>query len=138
MKERQSVIAVMQERYRKAGKKLKRQTLDECCRLTGYNRAYASHLLRHYKPALKRKEEVQSPSSGKKTVTPYYDGKVKQALVSIWMMMDCICGKRLQPILSEIIPILEKHREIKLSREVREKFWRVRFLSPKTYCQKRL
>src|SRR5262245_24036470 len=121
MKERQSVIAVMQERYRKAGKKLKRQILDECCRLTGYNRAYASHLLSHYKPAPKRKVKAQSPSSGKKTVTPYYDGKVKQALVSIWMIMDCICGKRLQPILSEIIPILEKRREIKLAREVRKK-----------------
>jgi len=125
MKERQSVIAVMQERYRKAGKKLKRQILDECCRLTGYNRAYASHLLSHYKPAPKRKVKAQSPSSGKKTVTPYYDGKVKQALVSIWMIMDCICGKRLKPFLSEIIPILEKHREIKLSREVREKLLKV-------------
>jgi hypothetical protein len=107
MKEKQSVIAVMQERYWKAGKKLKRQIFDECCRLTGYNRAYASHLLCHYKPALKRKEKAQSSSSGKKTATPYYDGKVKQALVSIWMIMDCICGKRLQPILSEIIRISE-------------------------------
>ena|SRR5262245_38785147 len=109
MKERQSVIAVMQERYRKAGKKLKRQILDECCRLTGYSRAYASHLLCHYKPALKRKAKAQNPSSGRKTVTPYYDGKVRQELVKIWMIMDCICGKRLKPFLSEIIPILEKH-----------------------------
>src|SRR5262245_5569531 len=124
MKERQSVITVMQERYRKAGKKLKHQILDECCRLTGYNRAYASHLLCHYKRATKRKGKAQSPS-GKKTATPYYDGKVKQALVIIWVIMDCICGKRLQPILSEIIPILEKHREIKLSREVREKLLKV-------------
>src|SRR5215510_1314333 len=124
MKERQSVIAVMQERYRKAGKKLKHQILDECCRLTGYNRAYASHLLCHYKRATKRKGKAQSPS-GKKTVTPYYDGKVKQALGAIWVIMDCICGKRLQPILSEIIPILEKHREIKLAREVREKLLKV-------------
>jgi hypothetical protein len=125
MKEKQSVIAVMQERYRKAGKKMKRQILDECCRLTGYNRAYASHLLCHYKPALKRKAKTQSPSSRKKTVTPYYDGKVKQALGAIWMIMDCICGKRLKPFLSEIIPILEKHREIKLSRELREKLLKV-------------
>jgi hypothetical protein len=63
MKERQSVIAVMQERYRKAGKKLKRQILDECCQLTGYNRAYASHLLSHYKPTPKRKKKAQSPSA---------------------------------------------------------------------------
>jgi hypothetical protein len=125
MKERQSVIAVMQERYGKAGKKLKRQILDECCRLTGYNRAYASHLLCHYKRARKRKEKAQNQSADKKRVTPYYDGKVKQALVIIWMIMDCICGKRLQPFLSEIIPILEKHREIKLAREVREKLLKV-------------
>jgi hypothetical protein len=102
MKERQSVIAVMQERYRKAGKKLKRQILDECCQLTGYNRAYASYLLSHYKPAPKRKKKTQGPSVGKKTATAYYDEKVKQALAIIWMIMDCICGKRLQPILSEI------------------------------------
>jgi hypothetical protein len=121
MKERQSVIAVMQERCRKAGKKLKRQILDECCQLTGYNRAYASHVLSHYKPTSKRKKKTQGPPAGKKTATAYYDGKVKQALVIIWMIMDCICGKRLQPILSELIPILEKRREIKLAREARKK-----------------
>ncbi len=125
MKEKKSVIAVLQEKYRKACKKLKRQILDECCRLTGYNRAYASHLLCHYQPALKRKGKAQVLSSGKEAMTPYYDGKVKQALVKIWMIMDCICGKRLQPILNEIIPILEKHREIKLSKEVREKLLKI-------------
>jgi hypothetical protein len=118
MKERQSVIAVMQERYQKAGKKQKRQILDECCRLTGYNRAYASYLLCHYRRAVKRKDKAKRPSSNKRAVPPYYDGKVKQALVKIWMIMDCICGKLLQPILGEIIPILEKHHEIKLSIEV--------------------
>jgi hypothetical protein len=80
-------------------------------------------LLSHYKPAPKRKE-TERPSSGKKTATPYYGGKVKQVLVIIWMIMDCICGK-LQPILSEIIPILEKHREIKLAREVREQLLKI-------------
>ena len=125
MKERQSVIAVMQERYRKACKKLKRQILDECCQLTGYNRAYASHILSHYKPAPKRKKKTQNPSVAKQTATAYYDEKVKRALVIIWMIMDCICGKRLQPILREIIPILEKHREIKLSKEVREKMLKI-------------
>jgi hypothetical protein len=39
--------------------------------------------------------------------------------------MDCICGKRLQPVLGEIIPILEKHREIKLSAETRLKLLKI-------------
>jgi hypothetical protein len=86
MKEKKSVIAVLQEKYRKARKKLKRQILDECCRLTGYNRAYASHLLCHYKPALKRKEKAQDQAPDKKAATPHYDGKVKQALLKIWMI----------------------------------------------------
>lgn len=124
MKEKQSVIAVLQEEYRKARKKRKRQILDEYCQLTGYNRTYASHLLCHYKP-LKRKAKAQGQALDKKSATPFYDGKVKQALVKIWMILDCICGKRLQPMLNEIIPVLEKHREIKLSKEVREKLLKI-------------
>jgi hypothetical protein len=41
------------------------------------------------------------------------------------MIMDCICGKRTQPIISQIIPILEKRHEIKLSKEVREKLLKI-------------
>ena len=121
MKEKLSVIKVMQERYRQASKKLKRQILDECCRLTGYNRSYASHLLSHYQPSVTGSKNDRTKSPGRKAATPYYDQKVKQALLKIWMIMDCICGKRLQPILKEIIPILEKHQEIKLSAETRGK-----------------
>jgi hypothetical protein len=42
IKERQSVIAVVAGRYRKAGKKDKGRILDEFTQLTGYNRSYAS------------------------------------------------------------------------------------------------
>ncbi len=37
-------------------------------------------------------------------------------MIKIWLIMDCICicGKRLAPILREIVPRLEKHREIRL------------------------
>jgi len=125
MKEKQSVIKVMQERYRKASKKQKRQILDECCELTDYNRSYASHLLNHYHPGAKRHKETPRQSAIQKTVRRFYDEKVKRALRPIWMIMDCICGKRLAPILPEIIPILEKHREIKLSTETRGKLLQI-------------
>lgn len=125
MKEKQSVIAVMQARYRKARKQLKRQILDECCQLTGYHRAYASHLLNHYQPARKAEKKAPPRAADKPTPTPYYDQPVRQALIKIWMIMDCICGKRLQPILGEIIPILEQHREIKLTTPVRKKLLEV-------------
>jgi hypothetical protein len=34
------------------------------------------------------------------------------ALLNIWLIMDCICGKRLAPMLKELVPLLQKHREI--------------------------
>ena len=121
MQERQSVINVLQERYQKASKKQKRRILDECCLLTGYNRAYASHLLCHQRTVPRRRGQTPHQPATKRIVSRYYDHRVKQVLVQIWMIMDCICGKRLQPVLGEIIPILEKHREIKLSAETRTK-----------------
>jgi hypothetical protein len=48
MKERQSVTAVVAGRYRKAGKKGKGRILDEFSELTGYNRSYASWVLRNW------------------------------------------------------------------------------------------
>ncbi len=121
MNEKQSVIKAMQERYQRASKKRKQHILNECCLATGYNRAYASHLLNHYQPAAKSQKKAPSQSSLQRTVRRFYDEKVKQALMPIWVMMDCICGKRLQPILPEIIPVLEKHQEIKLTAQTREK-----------------
>ena len=35
--------------------------------------------------------------------------------------MDCICGKRLAAILKEVVPRLERYREIRIEAEVREK-----------------
>jgi hypothetical protein len=115
----------MQERYRKARKKQKRRILDECCLLTGYNRSYASYLLCQDRSPSKRKRKTRNQSAEKKQAVRYYDQKVKNALLQVWMIMDCICGKRLQPVLGEIIPILEKHREIKLSSETRIKLMRI-------------
>jgi hypothetical protein len=34
--------------------------------------------------------------------------------------MDCICGKRLAPVLKDIIPVLESHNEIRLEPKTRE------------------
>jgi hypothetical protein len=42
-------------------------------RVTGYNRAYASHLLCHYRPARTRKEKAQGHAQAKKTMSPSED-----------------------------------------------------------------
>ena len=52
---------------------------------------------------------------------PVYDGEVIEALRKIWMIMDCICGKRLKAAVGDLIPVLKKNMEIQLSPATEEK-----------------
>jgi hypothetical protein len=110
MKQRKAVTQQLLQRYTSASKKQKHTILDEFCCLTGYNRSYACWLLNHpfhktkaCAPSLKLIKLPPSPATKK------YDGKVLAALTKIWMILDCLCGKRLAPILKEIIAVLERH-----------------------------
>jgi len=51
-----------------------------------------------------------------------YDKEVVVALRKVWVICDCICGKRLRPYLSEIVPVLERLDELEINEEVRKKF----------------
>jgi hypothetical protein len=115
MKERQAVTKKTAERYRRAGKKQKGQMLDEFVALTGYNRWYAVGLLR----GGRRRSPVQPPAPRRRGRS--YDDAVLAALKRIWMVMDCVCGKRLVAVLSEVVPILERHGELEVTPVVRRK-----------------
>ena len=125
MNERRSVTKVIANRYKNASKKEKSAILDEFVNLTGYNRSYACWLLSsegktlHLSSglAIKGAHDKKSP----KAVTRIYDDLVVSALVKVWTIMDQICGKRLAPILPEIIPILESFGEINLDLTTRDK-----------------
>jgi len=125
MHERKSVTKVTAARYQKATKKEKKAILNEFVQLTSYNRSYATFLLRspgkQWPPPPKLAlcgEASLNPTRGR---TPIYDESVRSQLKKIWMIMDQICGKRLAPLLSELIPILERHHEINLDPQSREK-----------------
>jgi hypothetical protein len=75
MNERQSVIAVMQERYRKARKKLKRQILDECCQLTVFLRRAA---VRSRKKCASADESSQSIASCGNGWSKYLSSQMKR------------------------------------------------------------
>lgn len=125
MREKKAVAKVVAGRYRRATKKEKGRMLDELVALTGYNRWYAVRLLRGSGRVVQvsRRLRLQAdlrPSkiSAGRTV---YDTSVVQALIKIWVILDCICGKRLVAILAEVIPILEKHGELALDVTTRKK-----------------
>ncbi len=129
MKQRQAVTAVTVQRYRKAGKKVKQQILDEFCETTGYSRGYARFVLRKHGQAVWRNGkravvgEVRKPQPRLKP--SYYDEQVVQELSKLWRLLDYICGKRLVVILPELIAKLEQFGELRLAASTKEKLLRI-------------
>lgn len=129
MQERKSVTREIQKRYKRGSKKEKGIILDEFVKLTGYNRCYASYLLRMWgkeivirtrgRKVVRIVGDVRKKANRKKN--RLYDEEVFLALKDVWYICDCMCGKRLAPYLEEIVTKLEKHNEIVLKEKVREK-----------------
>lgn len=118
MSDRKAVIKAWSNQYRKARKKERGQILDELVALTGYNRWYVVGLLRWDGKVIRAGRRVRLVGDlrkqAKRTRQRLYDAAVLENLKQVWAIMDCICGKRLAAILPEVIPILERHREIVL------------------------
>ncbi len=125
MNERKAVIKAMSSQYRKAAKKEKGQILDEVVSLTGYNRWYVVGLLRGDGRVIHVGRRVRLVGDLRKRIKRtrqrLYGEAVLECLRRIWAIMDCICGKRLVAILPEVIPALERHQEIVLDGDTREK-----------------
>lgn len=115
-KEKRATTKVTAPRYQRARKNQKGIILEEFAALTGYNRCYAAYLLRiQGKKRYIDRNTVIVADVGKKRVKlrkRFYDELVITVLVQIWLIMDCICGKRLAPMLPELVPLLKKHKEI--------------------------
>jgi hypothetical protein len=124
-KERRSATKVTAHRYQKATKRQKGIILEEFAALTGYDRCYAAYLLRnHGKKIYVSKNTAVVGDVSKKIRKPrprFYDQLVLTVLTQIWLIMDCVCGKRLAPMLPDLIPILQKHHEIKLDEATKGK-----------------
>ena len=130
MKARQEVTKATAGQYRGASKKEKSKILDQFVSTTGYSRWYARLVLRHEGRRLQidKRSIVLAVRKSDKTTrkrTRHYDEKVRLALVKLWRMMDYICGKRLQPLLPELITVLERHNEFSCDRETRAKLLRI-------------
>lgn len=117
LEERRAVSRETAKRYQKAPKKEKTRVLDEFVNLTGYTRHHASQTLRTWG---KRK-----PPKLTRDRPRIYGEKVFQALRKVWIVCDCICGKRFAPYLEEIMPILIKHKELTVDKETEEKLLRI-------------
>jgi hypothetical protein len=123
MNERQPVIREMSKVYHKANKKEKGEILDQFMELTGYrDRSHAAFLLRSQGRRVRISPGLLVVGDMRKRVcrisSRRYDDDVIKALVTIWRILDCICGKRLKPVLLETATRLVRCGEISLSEEV--------------------
>lgn len=129
MQVKKSVIAAIALRYQKERKKRKGFILNEFIELTGYNRSYASHILQVHGKKIRVSNDTviegDIRNRAKRKRQKKYDCKVLKYLKKIWGIMDCICGKRLAPMLKEVIHILERHKEIRLDRDTRKKLYKI-------------
>jgi hypothetical protein len=114
LKSKRELMEVVQPRYMKANKAEKQKILDEFTSATGYHRKHAIRVL-------KNQDQVQNHHKGKrKSYKTIYRGEVVQALEQIWEIYGRICSKRLQPFLPEAIKVLERCKEIELSKDTKE------------------
>jgi len=129
MKARQEVTKATAGQYRGASKKEKSKILDQFIATTGYSRWYARLVLRHEGRRVQTDKQtivvVERKSRTRRKRARRYDEQVQTALVRLWRIMDYICGKRLQPMLPELLTVLERHNEFRCDRETRAKLLRI-------------
>ena len=130
MKERKRIAEATAGRYRKAGKKEKGAILDEFVELTEFTRSYAGLVLRNQGRVVQvnRKLWVRG-DVGKKLPRPgrgpTYDEQTVKVLVQVWRIMDYICGKRLAPVLGEMVERLLRHNELRCDAATSKKLARM-------------
>jgi len=106
----EELIRTWRPRYLQATRKEKTLILDEFVALTGYHRKAAIRVLR----------KGRKPKRWDRRGPKIYTNEVKAALLEIWEVCGRICSKRLAPFLPEIVTVLEREGELKLSAETKQ------------------
>lgn len=112
---RRELVEAWRERYLRAGRLEKARLLDEFVALTGFHRKHAIRVLRQGYP-------LHPARRGRRRA---YSGSAVNALAQVWEVCGRICGKRLQPFLAEIVPILERWEELQLDETTRQQLLRM-------------
>src|SRR3546814_786733 len=110
--ERKAVTETIAVRYILAGKREKSRILDELCATTGWHRNHARKAL---KTALQPKVvTARNPRPVR------YGDDVIAALVLCWTVLGMPAGKRLAPMLGELVGVLRHFQELAVDEDTAE------------------
>jgi hypothetical protein len=104
MSQRKAVTKTVATRYRRADKSGKGRILDELCATTGWHRNHARKALAQACTPRIVRPRVPRP--------PKYGPKVVAALIFCWAVLGMPAGKRLAPILPELVGVLRRFDEL--------------------------
>ena len=110
--ERKAVTETVAVRYVLAGKREKSRILDELCAMTGWHRNHARKALK-----LALQPKIVTPRSPRPVT---YGDDVIAALVLCWAVLGMPAGKRLAPMLGELVGVLRHFRELTIDEDTAE------------------
>jgi len=108
MSQRRAVTKTIATRYKRVDKAAKGVILDELCATTGWHRNHARKAL-----AVALRPRIVRPA--RKARTPKYDENTVAALRFCWAVLGAPTGKRLAPMMGELVPTLRRFEELKIS-----------------------
>jgi hypothetical protein len=98
----------VRRRYFRAGKKAKTEILNEFVATAGMHRKSVIRLLNR---------RSRSSGSNKRGCPRLYRHEAMVALKAAWEASDCLCSKRLQPFLPELVGIVKRCGELTMTEE---------------------
>jgi hypothetical protein len=101
-------------KYRKATKAQKSAILDVVCGVNGWHRDHARKAMRVALAALTagETEQVTHPARRPREPVFTYGMEVVEALVKVWAVLDGPTGKRLAPVMADLVASLRRHGEL--------------------------
>jgi transposase InsO family protein len=108
MSQRRAVTKTIATWYKRADKRSKGVILDELCATTGWHRNHARKAL-----AAALRPKIVKPA--RKARTPRYDAKTVAALGFCWAVLGAPTGKRLAPMMGELVPRLRRFAELEVT-----------------------
>jgi len=111
MGQRKAVTKANATRYKRASKADKTKILDELCATTGWHRNHARKAL----ASALRPRLVPAP---RRPRTPVYGPEVLVALRFCWAVLGAPTGKRVAPVMTELVATLRRFGELDISDEV--------------------